>query len=108
MPFVPLGDTAMRECVALARRVASEAASRFGLPVFLYEEAAASPARRRLEDIRRGEFEGLAAKLADPAWTLRAAAEQHWQGQWWPPQYDSAKGQLERNLERAAQMTGPV
>lgn len=69
MPFVPLGDTAMRECVALARRVASEAASRFGLPVFLYEEAAASPARRRLEDIRRGEFEGLAAKLADPAWT---------------------------------------
>ncbi len=46
--------------------------------------------------------------LADPAWTLRAAAEQHWQEQWWPPQYESAKRQLERNLERAAQMTGPV
>jgi len=46
--------------------------------------------------------------LADPAWTLRAAAEQHWQEQWWPPQYQSAQRQLERNLERAAQMAGPV
>jgi len=46
--------------------------------------------------------------LADAAWTLRAAAEQHWQEQWWPPQYESARRQLERNLERAAQMTGPV
>jgi anthraniloyl-CoA monooxygenase len=46
--------------------------------------------------------------LADPAWTLRASAEQHWQGQWWPPQYKSARRQLERNLERVAQMTGPV
>jgi anthraniloyl-CoA monooxygenase len=46
--------------------------------------------------------------LADPAWTLRAAAEQHWQEQWWPPQYESARRQLERNLERAAQITGPV
>ena len=46
--------------------------------------------------------------LADPAWTVRAAAEQHWAGQWWPPQYESARRQLERNLERAAQMAGPV
>jgi anthraniloyl-CoA monooxygenase len=46
--------------------------------------------------------------LADPAWTLRAAAEQRWQEQWWPPQYATAKRQLERNLERAAQMAGPV
>jgi anthraniloyl-CoA monooxygenase len=46
--------------------------------------------------------------LADPAWTLRAAAEQHYEGQWWPPQYQSARRQLERNLERAAQLAGPV
>jgi anthraniloyl-CoA monooxygenase len=46
--------------------------------------------------------------LADPAWTLRAAAEQQWAGQWWPPQYQSARRQLERNLERAAQAAGPV
>ena len=46
--------------------------------------------------------------LADPAWTLRAAAEQHYADQWWPPQYLSARRQLERNLERAAQLAGPV
>jgi anthraniloyl-CoA monooxygenase len=46
--------------------------------------------------------------LADPAWTLRAAAEQQFAEQWWPSPYASARRQLERNLERAAQMTGPV
>jgi len=46
--------------------------------------------------------------LADPAWTLRAAAEQQWDGQWWPRQYMTARRQLERNLERAAQAAGPV
>jgi anthraniloyl-CoA monooxygenase len=46
--------------------------------------------------------------LADPSWTLRAAAEQHYAEQWWPPQYRSARRQLERNLERAAQPAGAV
>jgi anthraniloyl-CoA monooxygenase len=46
--------------------------------------------------------------LADPAWTLRAAAEQHFGEQWWPDPYLSGKAQLERNLERAAQMVGAV
>ena len=51
-------------------------AARFGVPVYLYEEAAANPARRNLEDIRRGEFEGLAAKMASPGWApgFRAGA----------------------------------
>ena len=43
-------------------------ATRFGVPVYLYEEASANPARKNLEDIRRGEFEGLAAKMATPGW----------------------------------------
>ncbi len=68
VPFVPLHGASMAECVALARRVGATVAERFGVPVFLYEEAATSAARRRLEDIRRGEFEGLSTKLADPAW----------------------------------------
>jgi anthraniloyl-CoA monooxygenase len=46
--------------------------------------------------------------LADPAWTLRAAAEQHYAEQPWPKQYLSGKSQLERNLERAALAVGPV
>ena len=58
----------MADCVALARDVAATVAGRHQLPTYLYEEAATSPARRNLEDIRRGEFEGLAAKMVQPAW----------------------------------------
>jgi glutamate formiminotransferase len=68
VPFVPIEGVTMGDCVALARDTASEVASRFQIPVFLYEEAAASPARRNLEDIRRGEFEGLAAKMDAAEW----------------------------------------
>src|SRR5688500_18061656 len=57
VPFVPIEGVTMAECVALARETAADVAARFDLPVFLYEEAAASAARANLEDIRRGEFE---------------------------------------------------
>jgi glutamate formiminotransferase len=68
-PFIPIEGATMKDCVELAREVASEVATRFKLPVFLYEEAASTPARRNLEDIRRGEFEGLAAKMQQAEWT---------------------------------------
>jgi len=67
-PFVPIEDVTMADCVALARRVGEAVAKRFGLPVYLYEEAALNAARRNLEDIRRGEFEGLASKMQQPEW----------------------------------------
>lgn len=69
LPFVPLRDTTMDQCIDLACRVAAAVAGRFGLPVFLYEAAQPRASRRRLEDIRRGQFEGLAAKMAAPEWT---------------------------------------
>jgi glutamate formiminotransferase len=73
VPFVPLGDTPMAAAVAAAGRLAPEVARRFGLPVYLYERAARRPERTALANIRenkrRGGFEGLAGKLADPAWT---------------------------------------
>jgi glutamate formiminotransferase len=68
VPFVPIEGVTMDACVALARRVGAEVAERFGIPVYLYEEASAHPLRRNLEDIRRGEFEGLAEKMASPGW----------------------------------------
>jgi glutamate formiminotransferase len=68
VPFVPIEGASMADCVALAKEVASEVARRFGVPVYLYEEASANPARKNLEDIRRGEFEGLAQKMASPDW----------------------------------------
>jgi glutamate formiminotransferase len=64
VPFVPLEGSTMGECVALARRTGEAVSARFGIPVYLYEEAATDPARRNLEVIRRGGFEGLAARMA--------------------------------------------
>jgi glutamate formiminotransferase len=69
VPFVPIEGATMADCIALAKRVGAAVAARFQVPVFLYEEAAADPARKNLEDIRRGEFEGLATKLASAGWT---------------------------------------
>jgi glutamate formiminotransferase len=68
LPFVPLHGVTMDDCVRLARKVGAEVAARFGVPVYLYEEASNNPARRNLEDIRRGEFEGLRAKMATEGW----------------------------------------
>jgi glutamate formiminotransferase len=68
VPFVPIEGVTMGECVALARQVGAAVAARFDLPVFLYEEASDTAFRKNLEDIRRGEFEGLADKMADPRW----------------------------------------
>ena len=68
VPFIPLSGSTMEGCVALAKATAADVAERFGLPVYLYEEAATSEARRNLADIRRGEFEGLAAKMALQEW----------------------------------------
>jgi glutamate formiminotransferase len=68
VPFVPIEGVTMADCVALARKVGAEIARRFNVPVYLYEEASSNPARKNLEDIRRGEFEGLAAKMASEGW----------------------------------------
>ena len=69
VPFIPIEGATMADCVALARTVGAAVAGRFSVPVYLYEEASANAARRNLEDIRRGEFEGLAAKMASEGWT---------------------------------------
>ena len=68
VPFVPIEGLTMADCVAMAREVGAELAAKHHLPIFLYEDAAATPARRNLEDIRRGEFEGLARKMSSPDW----------------------------------------
>lgn len=68
VPFVPIEGATMDQCVALAKDVAAKVAERFGIPVFLYEEASTNPARKNLEDIRRGEFEGLSEKMGGPNW----------------------------------------
>lgn len=68
VPIVPLGEATMDDAVALAKRIGARLAGELGVPVFLYEEAASRPERRNLADVRRGEFEGLAGRLAQPEW----------------------------------------
>ncbi len=59
IPFVPLGEMTMEECVELANRLGQRIAKELGIPVYLYERAARRPERRNLADVRRGEFEGI-------------------------------------------------
>jgi glutamate formiminotransferase len=67
VPFVPLGSTDMRVCVELAVRVGRRIAAELDVPVYLYGEAAQTPDRRRLADLRRGEYERLRTDLpVDP------------------------------------------
>lgn len=63
VPFVPLAGVTMEECVELAHRFGREVASRHAVPVFYYAKAATRPERVRLPDIRKPEYEGLAALL---------------------------------------------
>jgi len=68
VPFIPVSGVTMQECVELARLYGRRVGEELGIPVFLYEEAATRPERRNLAAVRKGEYEGLAAKLQDPAW----------------------------------------
>ncbi len=64
VPFVPLGETTLDECVVLARAFGQRIADRFELPVYLYAAAATRPDRVKLADVRRGQYEGLRTEIA--------------------------------------------
>lgn len=63
LPFVPLGETTMAECVMLAEQVGQRIGAELGIPVYLYYEAARRPARRWLPNIRRGEYEAIKEEI---------------------------------------------
>lgn len=63
VPFVPLEDTTMDDCIALARDLGKRVGDELGIPVYLYERAASRPTRVNLADVRRGQFEGLSTEL---------------------------------------------
>ncbi len=67
-PFIPIRGVTMAECTELARNVAQAVSARHQLPVFLYNKSATAPNRENLPDIRKGEYEGMAEKLKQPAW----------------------------------------
>lgn len=66
VPLVPIRNISLEECVALARSLGQRIGEELGLPVYLYEAAAARPERRNLADVRRGEYEALVQEIARP------------------------------------------
>ena len=64
VPFIPIDGVTIEDCVAMARHVGAEIWKRFQIPVYLYEAAATTPERQNLENIRRGQFEGIRAEIA--------------------------------------------
>jgi glutamate formiminotransferase / formiminotetrahydrofolate cyclodeaminase len=67
VPFIPIDGVTIEDCVAMARHVGQEIWKRYQVPVYLYEAAATTPERQNLENIRRGQFEGIRAEIATNA-----------------------------------------
>src|SRR5438105_13974841 len=64
VPFIPIEGVSIEDCVAMARQVGAEIWKRYQIPVYLYEAAASTPERQNLENIRRGQFEGIRDEIA--------------------------------------------
>jgi len=67
-PFIPVANVTMEECADVAQEFAKRAADELEVPFFLYEEAARHESRRKLPDVRKGEYEALENRLKDPHW----------------------------------------
>lgn len=68
IPFIPIKETTVEECVALSKKVGERIAKEADLPVFLYEQSASAPHRENLATVRKGQFEGMSEKVKDPLW----------------------------------------
>jgi glutamate formiminotransferase len=64
VPFIPIDGVTIEDCVTMARHVGEQIWNRYQIPVYLYESAATTPERQNLENIRRGQFEGIRADIA--------------------------------------------
>lgn len=67
VPFIPIRDVTLDDCVTIARALGQRVGDELGIPVYLYEAAATRPERRNLADVRRGEYEGLKASIGQDA-----------------------------------------
>lgn len=68
MPFIPVSDVTMAECVDIAKEVGRRIGSELGIPVYLYEDAASADYRKNLADVRKGQYEGFFEKIKQPEW----------------------------------------
>lgn len=67
-PFVPVANVTMEECVEVSKKFAARAAEELGIPLYLYEHSQTQEYRKKLPQIRKGEYEGLAEKIKQPEW----------------------------------------
>lgn len=68
IPFIPVMNTDMDECVELSKKLGKRIGEELGIPVYLYEKSATRPERENLSNIRKGEFEGFFEKIKQPEW----------------------------------------
>ncbi|MBP2635380.1 MAG: Glutamate formimidoyltransferase [Firmicutes bacterium] len=66
VPFIPVSEVTLEECVELANELGREIADKLNIPVYLYEAAAKTPARKNLPDVRKGQYEGLKQEISQP------------------------------------------
>jgi glutamate formiminotransferase len=66
VPFIPISGMTMQEAVEIANQVGKRIAEELGVPVYLYSAAATTPARKKLPDVRQGQYEGLKASISTP------------------------------------------
>ena len=67
-PFIPINGVSEEECIELSKQVGKRVGDELKIPIYLYERSSKDPKRKKLPDIRKGEYEGLSDKLADPDW----------------------------------------
>ncbi|MBI1730306.1 glutamate formimidoyltransferase [Candidatus Acetothermia bacterium] len=68
VPFVPIKNSTMEECIDLSKRVGEKIWKQLKIPVYLYEASATTPSRENLAEIRKGQFEGFSEKIKMPEW----------------------------------------
>lgn len=68
MPFIPIKNVDMDECIQIAKRVGQKIGSELDIPVYLYEQAASTKTRMNLADVRKGQYEGFFEKIKQPEW----------------------------------------
>lgn len=68
IPFIPITDVTMDDCIALAHAVGKKIGQELNVPVYLYEDAATRPERKNLSDVRKGQYEGFFEKIKDASW----------------------------------------
>ena len=69
VPFIPVAGVSMDDCVEISKTYGKRVGEELDIPVYLYEFSATRPERKNLAKVRKGEYEGLSEKLADPEWT---------------------------------------